>query len=102
MGLFAASSAGAPVQFKPARGAEARTAVLTEGKGFSRTLVFNPHTHLPERLNGVRDLDYRDIGGRKVPARIHDGVDEWIIDEFVVTSRWDYSHSPMRPPRLIP
>jgi hypothetical protein len=87
MGLFASSFPGAPVQFKGATGAESGTTVLVEGPDFTRTLVFNPTTHLPERLNGVRYLDYRDIGGRKVPTRIHDGRDEWIIEEFVVTPR---------------
>jgi hypothetical protein len=87
MGLFASSFAGAPVQFKAASGADAGTAVVIEGKGFKRTLVFNAQTHLPERLDGVRYLGYREIGGRKVPSRIVDGRDEWIIEDFIGRSR---------------
>lgn len=84
LGLFASSFAGAPVAFTDVTGSDAGRAVRVEGAGLVRTLVFNTQTALPERLDGVRYLDYRDVAGRKVPSRIADGADEWIIEEFTI------------------
>ena len=84
LGLFASSFSGAPVTFREAPGADAGRAVIVEGAGFARTLVFNTQTGLPERLDGVRYLGYRDVAGRKVPSRIADGADEWIIEDFTI------------------
>ena len=84
LGLFAASFPGAPVTFTDATGADAGRSVMVEGQGIKRTLVFDARSALPERLDGVRYLDYRDMAGRKVPSRLVDGSVEWIIERFTI------------------
>ena len=84
LGLFASSFPATPVTFNDATGPDAGRSVLVEGQSIKRTLVFDARTALPERLDGVRYLDYRDMAGRKVPSRIVDGSVEWVIERFTI------------------
>lgn len=84
LGLFAESFAGVPLHFSAATGSDAETSVLVAGRDATGTLTFNRQTHLPARFGRMRYDDYRGVAGRKVPFRFTDGLDEWIVREFLV------------------
>lgn len=84
LGLFGTSFDGHPVHVSALPGAKAETPAigLASADGFGATLIFDPKTHLPDRLlYGVktsdqayfvewRYADFRDVEGRRVPFQL--------------------------------
>ena len=97
LGLFAESFAGLPLRFSEATGPDSEHSVQVEGTDVTGTLTFNPQTRLPERFGRMRYDDYRDVGGRKVPFRISDNLNTWIVQEFTVNV--DVSEKVFKPAR---
>ena len=86
LGLFAESFAAVPLHFTAASGADASSGVQVVGPSVRGVLTFNSQTRLPERFGRVSYEDYRDVGGRKVPCRMTEGPDQWLIREFLLNA----------------
>jgi hypothetical protein len=86
-GLFAASFAGAPVQFADVPGDV--NAVTMTGAGPPLKLTFDPQSHLPVRVDDYVLTHRRDVAGLVVPFRIvlMSGltvVETWDVREFKI------------------
>ena len=89
-GLFAASFAGAPVQFADVSGDA--DAVMINGVGAPLKLTFDPQSHLPVRVDNYVFANHRDVAGLMVPFRIllmagRTVLETWDVKEFRSTSR---------------
>jgi hypothetical protein len=86
-GLFAASFAGAPVQFADVPGDV--NAVMINGAGAPLKLTFDPQSHLPVRVDNYVFANHRDMAGLMVPSRIllmagRTVWETWDVKEFKV------------------
>jgi len=86
-GLFAASFAGAPVQFADVPGDA--NAVMINGAGAPLKLTFDPQSHLPARVDDYAFADHRDVAGLVVPFRVllmvgNKVSETWEVKEFKV------------------
>ena len=84
LALFAESFAGVPLQFSAAAGPGAEASLQVTGPDVAGTLTFNRQTRLPEAFGRMRYDDYRDVGGRRIPFRITNGLDVWTVRAFLV------------------
>ena len=86
-GLFAASFAGAPVQFADVPGDV--NAVMMTGAGAPLKLTFDPQSHLPVRVDNYVFANHRDVAALMVPFRIQlmagrTVIETWDVKEFKV------------------
>ena len=87
VGLFAASFAGAPVQFADVPGDV--NAVMIDGVGAALKLSVDPQSHLPVRVDNYVLANHRDVAGLVVPFRIllmagRAVLETWDVKEFKV------------------
>jgi hypothetical protein len=91
LGMFAQPMPGLPVQLEASTGPDAATTIMITGGGMerTRTLTFDPVSHLPASFDGTTFEDYRHVGPVSVPFRMRGADVETEITAIRINAKID-------------